>query len=151
MTKYLECKSVSEIKTDSSACVPHSCPKAQVKLPPIDLPTYDENVLCWQPYNQSIKVSVVDNSALVSRGTEIRILDESIKGSNCRSSEGIFSGTRESPSSFGSPERKIWSSRIDHRCTHKIPDSFTALDLFTAWHCPKVFVFVRSWLSGSNL
>ena len=39
MTKYLECKSVSEMKTDSSACVPQSCPKVQVKLPKMDLPT----------------------------------------------------------------------------------------------------------------
>ena len=38
-TKYLECKSVSEMKTDSSACVPQSCPRAQVKLPKMDLPT----------------------------------------------------------------------------------------------------------------
>ena len=38
MTKYLECKSVSEMKTDSSACVPQSCPKVQVKLPKMDLP-----------------------------------------------------------------------------------------------------------------
>ena len=64
MTKYLECKSVSGMKTDRSLCVPQSYPKVQVKLPKIDLPTFDGNVLCWQAYNQSIIVSVVDNSAL---------------------------------------------------------------------------------------
>lgn len=64
MTKYLECKSVSEMKTHSSATVTQSCPKVQVKLPKIDLPTFDGNVLCCQPYYQLIKVSVVDNSVL---------------------------------------------------------------------------------------
>ena len=39
MTNYLECKSVSEMKTDSSTCVPQSYPKVQVKLPKMDLPT----------------------------------------------------------------------------------------------------------------
>ena len=52
------------MKPDSSACVPQSFPKGQVKLPKIDMPTFDGNVLCGQPYNQSIKVSIVDNSAL---------------------------------------------------------------------------------------
>ena len=36
-------------------------PKVQVKLPKIDLPTFDGDVLSWQSYYQSIKVSVVDN------------------------------------------------------------------------------------------
>ena len=46
MTKYLECKSVSEMKTDSSTCVPQSCPKVQVKLPKMDLPT----PIWWKPF-----------------------------------------------------------------------------------------------------
>ena len=36
----------------------------QVKLPKIELPTFDGNILCWQSYYQSVKVSIVDNSAL---------------------------------------------------------------------------------------
>ena len=80
MTKYLECKSVSEMKTDSSATVtPQSCPQVQVKLPKIDLPTFDGNVLCWQPYYQSIKVSVVDNSAL-AEVQKLEYLMRSLKG-----------------------------------------------------------------------
>ena len=33
----------------------------QPKLPNIDLPSFDGDVLCWQSYHQSVKASVVDN------------------------------------------------------------------------------------------
>ena len=89
MTKYLECKSVSEIKTDSSATVtPQSCPQVQVKLPKIDLPTFDGNVLCWQPYYQSIKVSVVDNSAL-AEVQKLEYLMRSLKGPAAEAVKGF--------------------------------------------------------------
>ncbi|XP_068749048.1 uncharacterized protein [Montipora capricornis] len=89
MTKYLECKSVSEMKTDSSATVtPQSCPQVQVKLPKIDLPTFDGNVLCWQPYYQSIKVSVVDNSAL-AEVQKLEYLMRSLKGPAAEAVKGF--------------------------------------------------------------
>ena len=67
------------MKTDSSACVPQSCPKGQVKIPKIDLPTFDGNVLCWQAYNQSINVSVVDISAF-AEVQKLEYLMRSLKG-----------------------------------------------------------------------
>ena len=85
MTKYLECKSVSEMKMDSSATVTQSCPKVQVKLPKIDLPTFDGNVLCWQPYYQSIKVSVVDNLALA----EVQKLEYLMRSLNGPAAEAV--------------------------------------------------------------
>ena len=89
MTKYLECKSVSEMKTDSSTCVPQSCPKVQVKLPKMDLPTpFGGNVLCRQPYNQSIKVSIVDNSAL-AEVQKLEYLMLSLKGPTAEAVKGF--------------------------------------------------------------
>ena len=65
MMHYLESKHVSKESAGSNstaAQAPFSlCPKVQVKLPKIDLPTFDGDVLCWQSYYQSIKLSVVDN------------------------------------------------------------------------------------------
>ena len=76
------------MKTNSSACVPQSCPKVQVKLPPIYLPTFDGNVLCWQPYNQSIEVSVVDNSAL-AEVQKLEYLMKSLKGPTAEAVKGF--------------------------------------------------------------
>ena len=76
------------MKTDSSACVPQSCPKGQVKIPKIDLPTFDGNVLCWQAYNQSINVSVVDISAL-AEVQKLEYLMRSLKGPTAEAVKGF--------------------------------------------------------------
>lgn len=88
MTKYLECKSVSELKTDSSATIPQSCTKVQVKLPKIDLLTFDGSVLGWQPHYQLIKVSVVDNSAL-AEVQKLEYLMRSLKGPAAEAVKGF--------------------------------------------------------------
>ena len=48
----------------SNSPVSHSSSQVQVKLPKINVPTFDGNVLSWQPHYQSIKVSVVGNPSL---------------------------------------------------------------------------------------
>ena len=57
---YLESKHVGKESAGSNSTAAQAplslCPKVQVKLP-----TFDGDVLCWQSYYQSIKVSVVDN------------------------------------------------------------------------------------------
>ena len=76
------------MNTDSSACVPKSCPKVQVKPLKIDLPTFDGNVLCWQPYNQSINVSVAGNSAL-AEVQKLEYLMRSLKGPTAEAVKGF--------------------------------------------------------------
>ena len=68
MMHYLESKHVgkeSAGNNSTAAQAPLSlCPKVQVKLANIDLPSFDGDVLCWQSYYQSVKASVVDNPSL---------------------------------------------------------------------------------------
>ena len=84
MMHYLECKHVGKESAGSNstaAQAPLSLGlKVQVKLPKIDLPTFDGDVLSWQSYYQSIKVSVEDNpsSADVQK---LEYLMRSLKGS----------------------------------------------------------------------
>lgn len=88
MTKYLECKSLSETTREGNPHVSRSCRKVQVKVPKIDLPTFDGNVLCWQPCYQSIKVSVVDNSALADV-QKLEYLMRSLKGRAAEAVKGF--------------------------------------------------------------
>lgn len=60
----------------------------QVKLSKINLPTFDENVLSWQPYYQSIKVSVVDNPSLADV-QKLDYLKKSLKGSAVEKVKGF--------------------------------------------------------------
>ncbi|ESO90536.1 hypothetical protein LOTGIDRAFT_100155, partial [Lottia gigantea] len=50
-----------------------------VKLPKIDLPTFDGNVLQWQPYYQSIEVYVIKNQSLADV-QKLEYLMRSLKG-----------------------------------------------------------------------
>ena len=80
MTNYLASKHVPEAKlAGSNPPVSQSPSQVQVKLPKINLPTFDGNVLSWQPYYQSIKVSVADNPSLADV-QKIRVFDEIAKG-----------------------------------------------------------------------
>ena len=81
MTSYLASKHVPEVQLlGSNPLVSHSSSQVQVKLPKINLPTFDGNVLSWQPYYQSIKVSVVDNPSLADV-QKLEYLMRSLKGS----------------------------------------------------------------------
>ena len=64
------------------------CPKVQVKLPKIDLPTFDGDVLSWQSYYQSIKVSVVDNPSFADV-QKLEYLMRSLKGSAAEAVKGF--------------------------------------------------------------
>ena len=60
----------------------------QVKLPNINLPTFDGNVLSWQPYYQPMKVSVVDNPSLADV-QKLEYLMRSLKGSAAEAVKGF--------------------------------------------------------------
>ena len=89
MTSYLASKHVPELKlAGSNPPVSHSPSQVQVKLPKINLPTFDGNVLSWQPYYQSIKVSVVDNPSLADV-QKLEYLMRSLKGSATKAVKGF--------------------------------------------------------------
>ena len=53
MTHYLKSKHIAEMSVSSNPATPApSIPKLQVKLPKINLPTFDGDVLHWQPHYQ---------------------------------------------------------------------------------------------------
>ena len=89
---YLESKHVgkeSAASNSTAAQAPLSlCPKVQVKLPKIDLPTFDGDVSSWQSYYQSIKVSVVDNPSLAGV-QKLEYLMRSLKGSAAEAVKGF--------------------------------------------------------------
>ena len=89
MTNYLASKHVPEAKlAGSNPSVSQSPSQLQVKLPKINLPTFDGNVLSWQPYYQSIKVSVVDNPSLADV-QKLEYLMRSLKGSAAEAVKGF--------------------------------------------------------------
>ena len=92
MMHYLESKHVGKESAGSNstaAQAPLSLgPKVQVKLPKIDLPTLDGDVLSWQSFYQSIKVSVVDNPSLADV-QKLEYLMRSFKGSAVEAVEGF--------------------------------------------------------------
>ena len=89
MTNYLASKHVPEAKlAGSNPPVSQSPSQVQVKLPKINLPTFDGNVLSWQPYYQSIKVSVVDNPSLADV-QKLEYLMRSLKGSAAEAVKGF--------------------------------------------------------------
>ena len=63
MTQYLSVNTHVESSNESGSST-GSTSNVQVKLPKIELPTFDGGILCWQSYYQSVKVSIVDNSTL---------------------------------------------------------------------------------------
>ena len=62
--------------------------KVQVRLPKIELPTFDGDILCWQSYYQSVKVSIVDNSALADV-QKLEYIMRSLKGVAAESVKGF--------------------------------------------------------------
>ena len=89
MTSYLSSKHLPEVKlAGSNPHVSQSSSQVQVKLPKINLPTFDGNVLSWQPYYQSIKVSVVDNASLADV-QKLEYLMRSLKGSAAEAVKGF--------------------------------------------------------------
>ena len=89
MTNYLASKHVPEAKlAGSNPPVSQSPSQVQVKLPKINLPTFDGNVLSWQPYYQSIKVSIVDNPSLADV-QKLEYLMRSLKGSAAEAVKGF--------------------------------------------------------------
>ena len=86
---YLASKHVPEVKLEArNPPVSQSPFQEQVKLPKINLPTFDGNVLSWQPYYQSIKVSVVDNPSLADV-QKLEYLMRSLKGSAAKAVKGF--------------------------------------------------------------
>ena len=89
MTNYLASKHVPEAKlAGSNPPVSQSPSQVQVKLPKINLPTFDGNVLSWQPYYQSIKVLVVDNPSLADV-QKLEYLMRLLKGSAAEAVKGF--------------------------------------------------------------
>ncbi|XP_078363870.1 uncharacterized protein LOC144648110 [Oculina patagonica] len=89
MTSYLASKHVPEVQLlGSNPPASQSSSQVQVKLPKINLPTFDGNVLNWQPYYQSIKVSVVDNPSLADV-QKLEYLMRSLKGSAAEAVKGF--------------------------------------------------------------
>ena len=89
MTSYLASKHVPKVKlAGSNPPVSQSPSQVQVKLPKINLPTFDGNVLSWQPYYQSIKLSVVDNPSLADV-QKLEYLMRSLKGSAAEAVKGF--------------------------------------------------------------
>ena len=112
MMHYLESKHVGKESAggnSTAAQAPLSlCPKVQVKLPKIDLPTFDGDVLCWQSYYQSIKVSVVDDPSLADV-QKLEYLMRSLKGSAVQAVKG-FAVIQEN---YQPVEGTIWPSAVD--------------------------------------
>ena len=81
MTSYLTSRHVPEVKlAGSKPPISQSSSQVQVKLPKINLPTFDRNVPSWHlPYYQSIKVLVVDNP-LLADVQKFEYLIRSLKG-----------------------------------------------------------------------
>ena len=81
MTKYLSVNTHaknSNGSNESGSSLGSTC-KVQVRLPKIELPTFDGDILCWQSYYQSVKVSIVDNSALADV-QKLEYIMRSLKG-----------------------------------------------------------------------
>ena len=83
MTSYLASEHVPEVKLQgSNPPVSQSPSQVQVKLPKINLPTFDRNVLSWQPYCQSSK-SFGSGQSVIGKCPKIRVFDEIAKGFGC--------------------------------------------------------------------
>ena len=112
MMHYLESKHVGKESAGSNSTAAQAplslCPKVQVKLPKIDLPTFDGDVLCWQSYYQSIKVSVVDDPSLADV-QKLEYLMTSLKGSAAQAVKG-FAVIQEN---YQPVEGTIWPSAVD--------------------------------------
>lgn len=90
MTKYLSVNTHAENSNgsnESGSSLGSTC-KVQVRLPKIELPTFDGDILCWQSYYQSVKVSIVDNSALADV-QKLEYIMRSLKGVAAESVKGF--------------------------------------------------------------
>lgn len=83
MTQYLSVNNHVESSNASGA----TC-NVQVKLPKIELPTFDGDILRWQSYYQSVKVSIADNSALADV-QKLEYIMRSLRGAAAESVKGF--------------------------------------------------------------
>ena len=101
MTSYLASKHVPKVKlAGSNPPVSQSSSQVQVKPPKVNLPTFDENVLSWQP----IKVSVVDNPSLA----DVQKLEYLMRSLKVSATEAV-KGFAVVQASFG----KIWAYKVN--------------------------------------
>jgi hypothetical protein len=90
MTKYLSVNTHAENSNGSNergSSLGSTC-QVQVRLPKIELPTFDGDILCLQSYYQSVKVSIVDNSALADV-QKLEYIMRSLKGVAAESVKGF--------------------------------------------------------------
>ena len=92
MTKYLLISANTHAENssgsnESGSSLGSTC-KVQVRLPKIELPTFDGDILCWQSYYQSVKVSIVDNSVLAD-AQKLEYIMRSLKGVAAESVKGF--------------------------------------------------------------
>ena len=81
VNKHVESSNESGSSTGSTSNV-------QVKLPKIELPTFDGGILYWQSYYQSVKVSIVDNST-VADVQKLEYIMCSLRGAAAESVKGF--------------------------------------------------------------
>ena len=87
MTQYLSVNKHVE-SSNASGSSTGSTSNVQVKLPKIELPTFDGDILCWQSYYQSVKVSIVDNSTLADV-QKLEYIMRSLRGVAAESVKGF--------------------------------------------------------------
>ena len=83
----------------------------QPKLPNIDLPSFDGDVLCWQSYHQSVKASVVDNPSFA----DVQKLEYLMRPSKGSAAEAVkeFEVIQENYQPVLVSEGTIWPSAVD--------------------------------------
>ena len=87
MMQYLSVNKHVESSNESGSST-GSTSNVRVKLPKIELPTFDGDILCWQSYYQSVKVSIVDNSALPDV-QKLEYIMRSLRGAAAKSVKGF--------------------------------------------------------------
>ena len=87
MTQYLSVNK-SEESNNESGLRTGSASNVHVKLPKIEVPTFDGNILCWQSYYQSVNVSIVDNSTLADV-QKLEYIMRSLRGAAAESAKGV--------------------------------------------------------------
>ena len=90
MARMMQYLSVNKHVESSNESRPSagSTSNVQVKLPKIELPTFDGDILCCQSYYQSVKVSIVDNSTLADV-QKLEYIMRSLRGAAAESVKGF--------------------------------------------------------------
>jgi hypothetical protein len=86
---YVKSKEKSQLVSTTEGNKP-SKPSTNVqdKLPKIELPTFDGDILTWQPYFQSLKVSIIENTSLADV-QKLEYIMRSLKGSAAEAVKGF--------------------------------------------------------------